>query len=41
MPGIVIRGKRIYISIKDSEIAKEGIRKLIERHKEVFDKLAQ
>jgi len=42
MPGIVTKkGKRIYISIKDSKIAKEAIRKFIERHREVFDKLAE
>jgi len=40
MPVIVTRkGKRIYIPI-DREIAKRGIRKLIEQNREVFDKLA-
>ena len=33
------KGKRIYIPI-DKEIAKMGVKKLVERHKVVFDKLA-
>jgi len=40
MPVIITRkGKWIYIPI-NKKIAKESIRKLIERHREVFDKLA-
>jgi len=40
MPVIVTKkGKRVYIPINE-KIAKEGIKKLIERHREVFDKLA-
>ena len=42
MPILVTKkGKRIIIPIKDSKIAKEAIRRLIERHREVFDKLAE
>jgi len=40
MPVIITKkGKRIHTPI-NKKIAKEAIRKLIERHRDVFDKLA-